>query len=96
MVLGQLLAQRQYREHRRKQRAEIEERRARGADEDVISVSMRVAAMAANEFLARLYRTRNQPNRAYPATRMNLSENEIEVSAALADLSRRLQGADRS
>ena len=34
MVLGQLLAQRQYREHRRKQRAEIEERRrARGADD---------------------------------------------------------------
>jgi hypothetical protein len=34
MVLGQLLAQRQYKEHRRKQRAEIEERRrARGADD---------------------------------------------------------------
>ncbi|WP_425988594.1 ThiF family adenylyltransferase [Afipia sp. DC4300-2b1] len=61
----------------------VREKYISGADEEmpaVISVNMTVAAMAANEFLARLYRTRNQPNRAYATTRINLSENEIEVS----------------
>jgi len=60
----------------------VREKYISGADEEmpaVISVNMTVAAMAANEFLARLYRTRNQPNRVYATTRINLSENEIEV-----------------
>lgn len=47
----------------------------------MISVNMTGASMAANEFLARLYRTRNQQNHCYATTRINLSENEIEVSA---------------
>jgi hypothetical protein len=46
----------------------------------VVSVNMTVAAMATNEFLALLYRTLNQPNRCYATTRINLSENEMEIS----------------
>ena len=45
----------------------------------VISVNMTMAAMAVNECVARLYRTRNQPNRAYATTRVNLAEMDIEV-----------------
>jgi ThiF family/Prokaryotic homologs of the JAB domain len=59
----------------------VREKYIKGADEEmpaVISVNMTAAAMAANEFLARLYRTRNQPNASYATTRVNLSENEIE------------------
>lgn len=53
-----------------------------GAEEEapaVISVNMAIAAMAVNECLARLYRTRNQPNRSYAITRVNLAEMEIEM-----------------
>lgn len=53
-----------------------------GAEEEapaVISVNMTLAAMAVNECLARLYRTRNQPNRDYAITRVNLAEMEIET-----------------
>jgi hypothetical protein len=53
-----------------------------GADEEapaVISVNMTMAAMAVNEFLARLYRTRNRPNRDFAITRVNLAEMEIET-----------------
>jgi hypothetical protein len=59
----------------------VREKYIKGVDEEmpaVISVNMTVAAMAANEFLARLYQTRNQPNAAYAMSRINLSENEIE------------------
>lgn len=62
----------------------VREKYIKGADEEmpaVISVNMTVAAMAANELLARLYRTRNQPNSAYAITRVNLAENEIESVA---------------
>jgi ThiF family len=62
----------------------IREKYISGAGEEmpaVISVDMTVAEMAANEFLARLYRPRNRPNSAYAMTRINLSENEIEVFA---------------
>jgi hypothetical protein len=62
----------------------VREKYIKGADEEmpaVISVNMTVAAMAANELLARLYRTRNQPNVAYAITRINLAENEIENEA---------------
>jgi hypothetical protein len=45
----------------------------------VVSVNMTVAAMAVNELLARLYRTRNQPNRGFAVTRINLAEMEIET-----------------
>lgn len=47
----------------------------------VISVNMTMAAMAVNECLARLYRTRNQPNRDFAITRVNLAEMEIEAVA---------------
>jgi hypothetical protein len=53
-----------------------------GAEEEapaVISVNMTIAAMAVNELLARLYRTRNQPNRGFAITRINLAEMEIET-----------------
>lgn len=53
-----------------------------GAEEEapaVISVNMTMAAMAINECLARLYHTRNQPNRDFAVTRMNLAEMEIEA-----------------
>jgi hypothetical protein len=62
----------------------VREKYIAGADEEmpaVISVNMTAASMAANEFLARLYRTRNQQNHCYATTRINLSENEIEVAA---------------
>ena len=52
-----------------------------GAEEEapaVISVNMTLAAMAVNECLARLYRTRNRPNRDFAITRVNLAEMEIE------------------
>jgi hypothetical protein len=45
----------------------------------VVSVNMTVAAMPRTNFLALLYRTRNQPNRCYATTRINLSENEMEI-----------------
>jgi molybdopterin/thiamine biosynthesis adenylyltransferase len=45
----------------------------------VISVNMTVAAMAVNEMLARLYLTRNQPNRSFATLRINLAEMEIEA-----------------
>lgn len=60
----------------------VREKYIAGADEEmpaVVSVNMTVAAMAVNEFLARMYRTRNQPNGAYAITRINLAENEMEV-----------------
>lgn len=47
----------------------------------VVSVNMTMAAMAVNELLARLYRTRNQPNRNFATTRINLAEMEIETVA---------------
>lgn len=53
-----------------------------GAEEEapaVISVNMTLAAMAVNECLARLYCTRNKPNRDYAITRVNLAEMEIET-----------------
>jgi len=53
-----------------------------GAEEEapaVISVNMTLAAMAVNECLARLYRTRNQANRDFAITRVNLAEMEIET-----------------
>ena len=53
-----------------------------GAEEEspaVISVNMTMAAMAVNECLARLYRTRNRPNRYYAIARVNLAEMEIET-----------------
>jgi hypothetical protein len=62
----------------------VREKYIKGADEEmpaVISVNMTVAAMAANELLARLYRTGNQPNDSYAITRINLTENEIESVA---------------
>jgi hypothetical protein len=62
----------------------VREKYIKGVDEEmpaVISVNMTIAAMAANEFLARLYRTRNQPNAAYAMTHINLSENELESVA---------------
>ena len=57
-----------------------------GAEDDeeapaVVSVNMTMAAMAVNELLARLYRTRNQPNRNFATTRINLAEMEIETVA---------------
>lgn len=55
-----------------------------GTDEEapaVISVNMTVAAMAVNEMLGRLYHTRNQPNRRFATTRINLAEMEIETEA---------------
>ena len=45
----------------------------------VISVNMTMAAMAVNELLARLYRTRNIPNGRCAITRINLAEMEIEI-----------------
>lgn len=53
-----------------------------GAEEEapaVISVNMTIAALAVNECLARLYRTRNAPNRDVAITRINLAEMEIEA-----------------
>lgn len=53
-----------------------------GADEEapaVVSVNMTVAAMAVNELLARLYRTRNEPNHDFATSRINLAEMEIET-----------------
>jgi hypothetical protein len=53
-----------------------------GMDEEapaVISVNMTVAATAVNELLARLYRTRNQPNRRFATLRLNLAEMEVEA-----------------
>lgn len=55
-----------------------------GAEEEapaVISVNMTAAAMAVNELLGRLYRTRNRPNRSFATTRINLAELEIETEA---------------
>ena len=53
-----------------------------GAEEEapaVISVNMTVAAMAVNEMLARLYLTRNRPNRSFATLRINLAEMEIDA-----------------
>lgn len=55
-----------------------------GAEDDeeapaVVSVNMTVAAMGVNELLARLYRIRNQHNRGFATTRINLAEMEIEA-----------------
>ena len=44
----------------------------------VISVNMTMAAMAVNELLARLYQTRNVPNRRFALTRVSLAEMDIE------------------
>jgi molybdopterin/thiamine biosynthesis adenylyltransferase len=55
-----------------------------GAGEEapaVISVNMTMASLAANECLARLYRTRNLPNREYAELRVSLTEMEIEAIA---------------
>ena len=40
---------------------------------------MTLAAMAVNECLARICRTRNRPNRDFAITRVNLAEMEIET-----------------
>ncbi len=45
----------------------------------VISVNMTMASLAANECLARLYRTRNLPNREYAELRVSLTEMEIDA-----------------
>ncbi len=53
-----------------------------GADEEmpaVISLNMTMASLVVNECLARLYRTRNQPNHHYAFQRVNLAEMEIET-----------------
>jgi hypothetical protein len=53
-----------------------------GAQEEapaVISVNMTMAAMAVNECLARLYRTRNSTNRDFAIGRINLAEMEIDT-----------------
>jgi hypothetical protein len=47
----------------------------------VVTLNMAIAAMAVNELLARLYRTRNQPNRNFAATHFNLAEMDIEAVA---------------
>jgi hypothetical protein len=47
----------------------------------VISINMTAAAAAVNELLARLYRVRNQPNRDFAITRINLAEMEVESEA---------------
>src|SRR5205814_9576206 len=55
-----------------------------GAGEEgpaVISVNMMMASLAANECLARIYRTRNLPNREYAELRVSLTEMEIEAIA---------------
>jgi hypothetical protein len=55
-----------------------------GAGEEgpaVITVNMTMASLAANECLARLYRTRNLPNREYAELRVSLTEMEIETIA---------------
>jgi ThiF family len=55
-----------------------------GAGEEgpaVISVNMTMASLAANECLARIYRTRNLPNREYAELRVSLTEMEIEAIA---------------
>jgi len=71
---------------RRQNPALYEERRREkyieGAGEEVpavISVNMTMASLAVNECLARLYRTRNLPNREYAELRVSLTEMEIEV-----------------
>ena len=62
--------------------ARVREKYITGVDEEapaVISVNMTMAAMAVDEFLARLYRTRNRPNRDFAITRVNRAEMEIET-----------------
>lgn len=73
----------------RRQNPKLYEERRRekyieGAGEEgpaVITVNMTMASLAANECLARLYRTRNLPNREYAELRMSLTEMEIETIA---------------
>jgi hypothetical protein len=71
---------------RRKNPALYEERRREkyieGAGEEgpaVISVNMTMAALAANECLARIYRFRNLPNREYAELRISLTEMEFDA-----------------
>lgn len=62
----------------------VREKYIDGAQEEapaVISVNMTLAAMAVNECLARLYRTRNSPNRDFAISRINLAEMEIDTAA---------------
>ena len=70
---------------RRRNPAQYEELRREkyieGADEEapaVISVNMTVAALAVDEWLARLYRYRNLTNKNYATLRLSLTESEIE------------------
>lgn len=73
----------------RRQNPELYEERRRekyieGAGEEapaVISVNTTMASLAANECLARLYRTRNLPNSDYAEIRVSLTEMEIETLA---------------
>ncbi len=62
----------------------VREKYIRGAQEEapaVVSVNMTMASMAVNELLARLYKTRNEPNQKYACSRINLAEMEIEKVA---------------
>jgi hypothetical protein len=80
-TVGQVAADALRRQDPERYAARVREKYIKGIDEEmpaVISVNMTAAAMAVNEFLARLYRTRNLPNGAYATTRINLAENEIE------------------
>jgi hypothetical protein len=73
----------------RRQNPKLYEERRRekyieGAGEEapaVITVNMAMASLAANECLARIYRTRNLPNREYAELRVSLTEMEIEAIA---------------
>jgi hypothetical protein len=73
----------------RRQNPQLYEQRTRekyilGAAEEapaVISVNMTMASLAANECLARIYRTRNLPNNEYAELRVSLTEMEIEAIA---------------
>ena len=73
----------------RRQNPKLYEERLRekyiaGAAEEgpaVISVNMTMASLAAGECLARIYRTRNLPNREYSELRVSLTEMEIEAIA---------------
>lgn len=62
----------------------LREKYIQGAAEEgpaVISVNMTMASLAAGECLARVYRTRNLPNREYAELRISLTEMEIEAIA---------------
>jgi hypothetical protein len=68
-------------------RRQVTEGYLRGVEEDrpaVISINMFFAALAVNDFLARLHPYRNQPNSAYAYVGGNLSEMQLfsEMEAA--------------